>query len=65
MQVCAISAFDASMNKIKLSDILENQKQDQSTKLETSQKQTPKSETKMAGINEKPVQKKSRRQKVT
>jgi len=61
----ALSAFDANMKKIKLSEVLEGHKQEQSNKQETSQKQTAKSETKIAGGNEKPVKKKSKRQKVT
>jgi hypothetical protein len=61
----ALSAFDASMNKIKLSDVLQNQKQEQSNKQDTSQKQTAKPETKIAGSNERPAQKRSRKQKIT
>jgi hypothetical protein len=54
----ALTAFDTSMKKIKLTDVLENQKQQQSNKQETPQKESAKSDTKITGGNEKPVQKK-------
>jgi len=64
----SLNAFDSNMNKIKLSDLMQNQKQEQSNKQENkqevSEKQGVKKETKIAGEKGKPVQKKSRKQKV-
>ena len=65
----SLSAFNDKMQKIKLSDLLQNQKQQQSSKQENrqevSEKQTAKQETKISGDKEKPVQKKSKRQKIS
>lgn len=61
----ALTAFDAGMKKIRLSDLMQNQKQEQSIKHDSSEKLSSKSETKILGTNEKPIQKKSRKQKVT
>lgn len=64
----SLTAFDAGMNKIKLSDVMQNQKQEQSKKPENKQtvaeKQTTKKETKIGGDKDKPVQKKSKKQRV-
>ena len=65
----SLSAFNDKMQKIKLSDLVQNQKQQQSSKQENrqelSEKQTTKQETKISGDKEKPVQKKSKRQKIS
>lgn len=64
----SVNAFDSNMNKIKLSDFMQNQKQEQSTKQDNkqtvSEKPSEKKETKISGDKDKPVQKKSRKQKV-
>jgi hypothetical protein len=62
----SLNAFDADMQKIKLSDVIQSQKQEQSNKQENkqsvSEKQGAKKETTIR--NENPTQKKSKTQKV-
>jgi len=63
----ALSAFDEKMQKIKLSDLLQKQEQSskQETKQDISQSHSVKKEIKIAGEKDKPVQKKSKRQKLS
>lgn len=64
----SLNAFDSNMKKIKLSDMLPNQKQEQSNKQENkqvvSEKQSSKKDNKISSDKDKPAQKKSKRQKV-
>jgi len=64
----SLNAFDENKKSIKLSDLMQNQKQEQSSKKENKQvvsdKQSVKNEATIKNDKEKPAQKKSRRQKV-
>lgn len=65
----AFSAFDSNMQKIKLSELMQSQKQGQENKPDVKQtvgeKQSAGKENKISGDQEKPAQKKRTRQKMT
>lgn len=64
----SLSAFDANMKKLRLSDVMQNQKLEHSNKpdnkQEVSQKQGLKKENKIKSDKDAPAQKKTKRQKI-
>ena len=64
----SLNAFDSNMSKIKLSDLMPGQKQEQlhkqDSKQEVSAKQDANKETKIGSDKDKPDQKKSRKQRL-